>query len=189
MRSLHCISFGIKQILLKTWWNIHSASMTHLTASLHLSFFSSLQFLPSLPSSSSSPHSHLTPLPYISTAVFPLSPLSSLLSPLPLLFSRCCHANFPGDSVVMDTERQGRSADVWCCSGVCTNRSPVCASFPRRALFVSLQPHNVSPNQEYIDQKMWLLTLRNSQTWFHKVDLDETVTNKFIDPRGNFFTS
>lgn len=48
----------------------------------------------------------------------------SLLSLLPLLSSRCCHANFPGDSVVMDTERQGRSADVWCRSGMCTNRSP-----------------------------------------------------------------
>lgn len=30
----------------------------------------------------------------------------------------------------MDTERQGRSADVWCHSGMCTNRPPVCALVP-----------------------------------------------------------
>lgn len=89
--------------------------MTHLAVFHHLSF-SPFFFSPqSIPDSSSSTLSHLTPL----------------RSLLPLLSSRCCHANFPGDSVVMDTVQQGRSADVWCCSGVCTNRSPVCAlSFP-----------------------------------------------------------
>lgn len=89
--------------------------------------FSCVSFLP--PPTPTSPLS-------LASAVFPLSPL--LL--LPRLSTRCCHANFPGDSVVMDTERQGRSADVWCRSGMCTNRSPVCAlfSFPfsQRGLFV-----------------------------------------------------
>lgn len=72
------------------------------------------------PAASSCSHRHLT----LSLSRYCLSPLSSLL---PLLSSHCCHANFPGDSVVMDTEQQGRSADVWCRSGMCTNCSRVCA--------------------------------------------------------------
>lgn len=54
----------------------------------------------------------------------PVLPSFAVLISLLLTFRRC-HANFPGDGVVMETRQQGRSADVWCCSGVCTNRSPV----------------------------------------------------------------
>lgn len=52
---------------------------------------------------------------------------STLLLSSTLIAAACCHANFPGDSVVMDTGRQGKSADVWCRSGMCTYHSPVCA--------------------------------------------------------------
>lgn len=69
-----------------------------------------------------------------SSPFFPHSiPASSSSSTSPsllisvLLTFRCCHANFPGDSVVMETGQRGRSADVWCCSGVCRNHSPVFA--------------------------------------------------------------
>lgn len=88
----------------------------------------------SVPSTSPPPLS-----PHLSLVSLPPPPSASLSRSLPLLLplrsSRCCHANFPGDSVVMDTERQGRSADVWCRSGMCTNRSPVCALFLHRGLF------------------------------------------------------
>lgn len=97
--------------------------------------------LTTIPTPASSTHPHLTP-PRLHRAAFPPSlPAAASLS------SRCCHANFPGDSVVMDTERQGRSADVWCRSGMCTNRSRVCrarfvcviraASRPPRGVFHS----------------------------------------------------
>lgn len=46
----------------------------------------------------------------------PLARLRPSRSPLSLLAHRRCHANLPGDGVVMDTVRPGRSADVWCCS-------------------------------------------------------------------------
>lgn len=97
--------------------NIHSASVTHPR---HLLL----------------PYSHFPFLFFFFSS--PPPSLPSLLSLPPPLLSppRCCHANFPGDSVVMDTERQGRSADVWCRSGMCTNRpSCMCALLPARLVF------------------------------------------------------
>jgi len=69
---------------------------------------------------------------------------------LPLLSSCRCHANFPGDSVVMDTGRRGRSADVWCRSDMWTKRSPVCVLFVIPVsylfyIFYSLVDHVFSP--------------------------------------------
>lgn len=104
-------SLKLHKITLKKWWNTDSESVTRV-ASVRNRFFCLffILFLPRL----------LPP------------PISYLALTFPSLFSlrRCCHANFPGDGVVMDTERQGRSADVWCHSGMCTNRPPVCALFP-----------------------------------------------------------
>lgn len=117
--------------------------VTHLTVSTIISS----PFLPhSIPvSSSSSPSSSLS--------------LFALLISLLLTF-RCCHANFPGDSVVMETGQQGRSADVWCCSGVCTNQSPVfgLVLLRRPCFFCTPVPYSGCPPSTIHTAAMWLPT-------------------------------
>lgn len=77
---------------------------------------------------------------------FPISPVSRFLFSVPVIPASsplseslpnpsrcCCHGDFPGDGVVMDTGRWGGSADVWCRSDMCTGRCDVQAS-PQRLI-------------------------------------------------------
>lgn len=57
------------------------------------------------------------------------------------LLLHCCHANIPGDGVVMATEQEGRSADVQYRSGMCTNLPPQC--FPSARACMSLYAYIV----------------------------------------------
>lgn len=131
---------------LQLCWSVRNSRSTRSDSShrLHHHFFT---FSPhSIPvSSSSSPSSSLS--------------LFALLISLLLTF-RCCHANFPGDSVVMETGQQGRSADVWCCSGVCTNQSPVfgLVLLRRPCFFFALLFLQICPPSTIHTAAMWLPT-------------------------------